>query len=147
MKATPTNEPPDPSEGPEAAAPPTVAAPGRTAPGRAPRARWGRLALMGVVVALSSLFLALLPDLLRGIPLEIQRFVTHPAWPITIAAALLVLGPSRVASVVPRRYRDRLAALAGRALRTPRVAAALAPRTGRRMAPVEGFASWRCTGR
>jgi hypothetical protein len=145
VEVTSTNTPPDSPEEPQTAATRSSASEGRTAPGRALGSRVARLVVLGVVVTLSILFLFLLPDLLGGIPLEIKIFITHPAWPIAFAAALLVFGPSRLAAAVPRRYRDRLVALADRARRTPQAAflqRALSPRTEGRPARVEGFAAW-----
>jgi hypothetical protein len=122
-------------------------------PGGALRVPWARLVLLVAAGALAGLFLYFLPALILSVPQEVFWYLAHPLARIIPVAVLLVLGPSRIVSVVPRRYRDRLADLSRRSDRThpvafllDRVDRALAPRTKGPLAGVEGFAAWALGG-
>ncbi len=118
-------------------------------PGDASQVPRARLVFRVAGGTLAGLSLYLLPALIRSLPHEVFWYLDHPLARIIPIAVLLILGPSLVASVVPRRYRERLAALSRRVARTrpaaflvDRADRALAPRTRGPLAPVEGFASW-----
>jgi hypothetical protein len=122
-------------------------------PGVASRVPRARLVLLVAAGALAGLFLFFLPDLILSVPHEVFWYLGHPLARIIPVAALLVLGPSRIGSAVPRRYRDRLAELTSRAARTrpvvlllDRVHRMLAPRTKGRLARAEDLAAWALGG-
>jgi hypothetical protein len=96
---------------------------------------------IGVAGGVGGAALMVLPDALLGAPIEIYWFVRHPFWRVLAVAILLVFGPARIASAIPRRLRDSLTWGARRVVPAWLVAAshAFATRAGRALAaPLPG---------
>src|SRR5262249_58969752 len=74
-------------------------------PGAARRARVLGASLVGTLGILTVL---LLPDLILSLPIEVYWFLRHPLLKIGVFLAVLLLGPPRLAGLVPRPGRRGL---------------------------------------
>jgi hypothetical protein len=80
-----------------------------------------------LVGTLGIVTILLLPDLILSLPIEVYWFLRHPLLKIGVFLAVLLLGPPRLAGLVPRRVRRGLSGRTGKA----RAAASLVDRLGR----------------
>src|SRR5262245_37371226 len=63
----------------------------------------GKLVLIGLACAGLGILLFLLPDLIRGIPIEVQITLRHPLFWLALAIPPACLGAERFAGLVPLR--------------------------------------------